>query len=73
MCAAIYDPAADEMFWAERGKGAFLNKDPITIGPQEALCDALVCAGSPPNIGPLRASVRGIAMLTKKSRFSYSI
>jgi len=68
MCAAIYDPAADEMFWAEKGKGAFLNDDRISVGPQGNLCDGLVCAGSPPNIGPLRASVRGIAMLTKKSR-----
>jgi myo-inositol-1(or 4)-monophosphatase len=27
----IYDPVADEMFWAERGKGAYLNGEPMPI------------------------------------------
>ncbi|MDD5329629.1 MAG: inositol monophosphatase family protein [Sulfuricella sp.] len=27
----VYDPVADEMFWAERGKGAFLNGVPLPI------------------------------------------
>lgn len=27
--AAIYDPMHDELFWAEQGKGAFLNGSPI--------------------------------------------
>lgn len=27
----VYNPAADEMFWAERGKGAYLNGEPMPI------------------------------------------
>lgn len=27
----VYDPVADEMFWAERGKGAYLNGEPLPI------------------------------------------
>jgi myo-inositol-1(or 4)-monophosphatase len=27
----VYDPVADEMFWAERGKGAYLNGEPMPI------------------------------------------
>ena len=27
----VYDPVADEMFWAERGKGAWLNGEPMPI------------------------------------------
>ncbi|MDP3482067.1 MAG: inositol monophosphatase family protein [Sulfuricella sp.] len=30
----VYDPVADEMFWAERGKGAFLNGEPMPIKEQ---------------------------------------
>jgi len=68
VAAAIYDPAADEMFWAERGTGAFLNDTPMMVGSQENLIEALVCAGSPPNTGPMRASMRGVCMLAAKSR-----
>ena len=25
MCGVVYDPVKDELFWAERGQGAFLN------------------------------------------------
>jgi myo-inositol-1(or 4)-monophosphatase len=27
----VYNPVADEMFWAERGKGAYLNGEPLPI------------------------------------------
>lgn len=27
----VYDPVADEIFWAERGKGAYLNGEPMPI------------------------------------------
>jgi len=30
----VYDPVADEMFWAERGSGAFLNGEPLPIKEQ---------------------------------------
>lgn len=30
----IYDPLRDEMFWAQKGKGAFLNDSPIAV-PRE--------------------------------------
>lgn len=30
---AVYDPVADEMFYAEQGKGAFLNGVPLPIKP----------------------------------------
>lgn len=28
--SAIYDPLSDELFWARKGKGAYLNDEPIT-------------------------------------------
>lgn len=39
---AIYDPIHDEMFFAERGKGAFLNGVKITVSAEKSLEDSLV-------------------------------
>ncbi len=33
--AAVYDPIADELFYAERGGGAFLNKKPIRVSAEK--------------------------------------
>ncbi|MCE5315207.1 MAG: inositol monophosphatase family protein [Armatimonadota bacterium] len=38
----IYDAIHDEMFFAERGKGAFMNGDPISVCREESLEDSLV-------------------------------
>ena len=38
----IYDPIHDEMFFAERGKGAFLNGEPITVSAEKSLEDSVV-------------------------------
>src|SRR6516225_8227910 len=38
----IYNPANDEMFVAERGKGAFLNDRRIRVAARQRLADAVV-------------------------------
>ena len=43
----IYNPANDEMFIAERGKGAFLNDKRIRVAARERLADAIVACGLP--------------------------
>jgi len=43
----IYNPANDEMFVAERGKGAFLNDKRIRVAARERLADAIVACGLP--------------------------
>jgi len=43
----IYNPANDEMFIAERGKGAFLNDKRIRVAARERLADAVVACGLP--------------------------
>ena len=43
----IYNPANDEMFIAERGKGAFLNDKRIRVAARERLSDAIVACGLP--------------------------
>jgi myo-inositol-1(or 4)-monophosphatase len=43
----IYDPMRDELFTAERGKGAFLNGKPIHVSSVPELGEALVATGFP--------------------------
>ncbi|MEM4366695.1 MAG: inositol monophosphatase family protein [Candidatus Anstonellales archaeon] len=40
----VYNPILDEMFWAEKGKGAFMNKKRIRVGePKEGALFAGTC------------------------------
>jgi myo-inositol-1(or 4)-monophosphatase len=43
----VYDPMRDEMFAAERGKGAQVNGDPIGVGATSELSKSLVVTGFP--------------------------
>jgi myo-inositol-1(or 4)-monophosphatase len=42
-----YNPANDEMFTAERGKGAFLNDQRLRVAARRRLIDAVVACGLP--------------------------
>lgn len=44
---AVYDPYLNELFWAEKGKGATLNGSPIHVS-ENALSGALVAFGTAP-------------------------
>ncbi len=43
----VYSPAVDEMFWAERGGGAFLNDRRLRVSARRDLRDALFATGIP--------------------------
>jgi myo-inositol-1(or 4)-monophosphatase len=43
----VYNPVSDEMFVAERGKGAFLNEQRIRVAGRRSLADAVVACGLP--------------------------
>ena len=43
----IYDPVKDELFWAEKGVGAFLNNKRIRVSARSQLKDALISTGIP--------------------------
>ncbi len=43
----VYDPIANELFWAERNQGAFLNDEPIRVSRVEELIESLVATGFP--------------------------
>lgn len=45
LAGAVYDPSRDELFYAERGMGAFLNGERITVASRESLAESMVCTG----------------------------
>jgi len=47
VCAVIYDPMRDELFLAERGKGATVNGKTIAVSKNATLAEALVATGFP--------------------------
>jgi myo-inositol-1(or 4)-monophosphatase len=43
----VYNPIADELFWAERGKGAYLNDKQIKVSTHTKLGTCLLATGFP--------------------------
>ena len=43
----IYDPVKDEVFWAEKGQGAYLNSSRLRVSGRESLGDAMIACGAP--------------------------
>lgn len=66
--AVLNDPHRDELFTAVRGQGAFLNGQPIQVGEQEVLGDAIVGMESPAGEGSLQQCLKGIVPLMPKVR-----
>lgn len=47
VAAAIYQPMTEELFWAEEGKGAFLNGKRIEVSSQDRLQESYLATGFP--------------------------
>ena len=47
IAGATYDPIKDEMFWAEKGRGTFLNQRRIRVSARRQFDEALVGIGAP--------------------------
>ncbi len=43
----VYNPIADEMFWAETGKGAWLNQQQLRVSKVSQLSESLLATGFP--------------------------
>jgi myo-inositol-1(or 4)-monophosphatase len=43
----VYNPATEEMFFAEKGKGAFLNEQRIRVAARKRLSDCVIACGLP--------------------------
>ena len=47
IAGVIYNPASDELFTAEKGKGAFVNDRRLRVAARKSIGDALVATGIP--------------------------
>jgi myo-inositol-1(or 4)-monophosphatase len=47
VAGVVYNPANDDLFTAERGKGAFLNEKRLRVAARTRLADAVVACGLP--------------------------
>ncbi len=47
MAGVIYNPINDELFVAERGKGAFLNDKRLRVAARKRLADSVIACGLP--------------------------
>jgi myo-inositol-1(or 4)-monophosphatase len=64
----IMDPYRDELFWASAGGGAFCNDLKISTGAELTLGEAVIAAGSPPNMRSIKPSLRGVNALMPECR-----
>ena len=53
--AVVYNPAANELFWAEKGIGAFLNERRLRVSARRDLLQCLFATGIPFAVSPPRA------------------
>lgn len=47
VCGVVYQPMSQELFFAEQGKGSFLNGKPLRVSETKKLDDAFVATGFP--------------------------
>jgi myo-inositol-1(or 4)-monophosphatase len=47
VAGVVYDPTRDELFWAEKGRGAYLNDRRLRVSARKRLADALIGTGTP--------------------------
>ncbi|MBX6324070.1 MAG: inositol monophosphatase, partial [Rhodospirillaceae bacterium] len=47
VAGVVYDPLKDEMFWAEKGVGAYLNDRRLRVSGRRQLSQALIATGTP--------------------------
>lgn len=47
VAGVVYDPVKDEMFWAEKGKGAFIYERRLRVAVRQDLQNCLIATGMP--------------------------
>lgn len=65
----VYDPIKDELFVAEKGKGAYVHGKRMEISREESLRESLVATGFPADhLYALPVNLKGIAEIAPKTR-----
>jgi myo-inositol-1(or 4)-monophosphatase len=67
VAGVIYNPVSDELFTAERGKGAFLNDQRLRVAARRRMADAIVACGLPHyGRGDLALGIKELAAVQDK-------
>jgi myo-inositol-1(or 4)-monophosphatase len=65
----VYDPSRDELFVAERGKGAYVHGRKMKVSEENTLSQSLIATGFPPDLHvALPANMKGVQALAPKVR-----
>jgi myo-inositol-1(or 4)-monophosphatase len=64
----VYDPILNQMFVAERGRGASLNGNRIRVGTRETLADSMIAAGFPYDVWETGRNLEEIVRLTRRAQ-----
>ncbi len=65
----IYDPSRDEMFVAEKNKGAYVHGARMNVSGEQRLSEGLIAVGFPADpVAKLPINLRGIEALAPKAR-----
>ncbi|KAM3175204.1 hypothetical protein ACTXT7_008979 [Hymenolepis weldensis] len=69
-CAVVYNPISDQMFFAERGKGAFINEKKLIVSQCSDLHNALILTdwGGDRNAANLDTKAANIRRLISEAR-----
>lgn len=66
--AVIYDPSRDELFTAERGKGAFLNGRPMRVSARRKMEEAILSVGFSKTPGAIEKGLESYQQLIRRAR-----
>lgn len=64
----IYDPSRDELFVAEKGKGAYVRGRPVRVSAEGRLADCLLGTGFPADKEAAQGNLAGLQALIPKVR-----
>ena len=56
-CGVIFDPIKNEMFYAEKGNGAYLNNSRIRVSNKKKLKDAMIVTGGPKSSSKIKDQI----------------
>ena len=57
ICGVIFDPIKNEMFYAEKGNGAYLNNSRIRVSNKKKLKDAIIVTGGPKSSSKIKEKI----------------
>ena len=69
-CGVIFDPIKNEMFYAEKGKGAYLNDSRIRVSNKKKLKDSLLVTGGPKHSSKIKEEIFSEFIKVSKSVLS---